>query len=423
MFLNKIDLLKGLKAVFIGFVFTLAITVATTYIYFNRQGAPKSKATGEVVNLTFTPATVTAGATKAFTVAVKARPTVDMMIQGYVVLLKFDTTKVRVTSVQYNFSAQSVGLADNNNTLARINKTGYVRLIGESRTTTGKLLPAASNTKIATIAFNSKTASPYTIDVGDYNNVTAKFYRLNSDKSLSEYPVVSTALSVNGANVSPGVSTNPSTSPGVTISTNPNITTSPTATPSATIGATLPAGAVRLNLKLKFQGIEAKPADDFNKLAVQVRLSGRLANAPTEPQTGDFIANDKGVWSGSVTFAGVDLNQQYKILVKGPKHMQKKICNALPMETSVGSYRCSEGSITLHAGENNLDFSGITLLVGDLPTQNGLVDSYDISLVRNNLGKTDAATLRLADLNLDGIVDTQDYSLLIAALSNRSDEE
>ena len=68
------------------------------------------------------------------------------------------------------------------------------------------------------------------------------------------------------------------------------------------------------------------------------------------------------------------------------------------------------------------DFTGIYLLVGDLPEQDGIVNSYDISLVRNLIGKTDVASLRQADLNLDGAVNAQDYSLVIAALSVRQDE-
>ena len=69
------------------------------------------------------------------------------------------------------------------------------------------------------------------------------------------------------------------------------------------------------------------------------------------------------------------------------------------------------------------DFSGITLLVGDLPEQDGIVNAYDIGLIINNFGKRDSDILSKADVNMDGIVDTQDYSLVIAALSIRYDEE
>lgn len=61
------------------------------------------------------------------------------------------------------------------------------------------------------------------------------------------------------------------------------------------------------------------------------------------------------------------------------------------------------------------------ILSGDLD-QNGVVDSVDISIVRNNLGKTDTATLTKADVNRDGRVDTQDFSLILAALAVRTDE-
>jgi hypothetical protein len=62
------------------------------------------------------------------------------------------------------------------------------------------------------------------------------------------------------------------------------------------------------------------------------------------------------------------------------------------------------------------------MMVGDLPDQNGVVDSYDTSYIKLNLGSTDARALQIADLNLDGIVDTQDYSLVIASLSIKYDD-
>lgn len=71
--------------------------------------------------------------------------------------------------------------------------------------------------------------------------------------------------------------------------------------------------------------------------------------------------------------------------------------------------------------DNNLDFTGITFLVGDI-NQNGLVDAVDIATVKNNLGKKDIETLKKADLNRDGVVNTQDFSLILFALTTRTDE-
>ena len=70
-----------------------------------------------------------------------------------------------------------------------------------------------------------------------------------------------------------------------------------------------------------------------------------------------------------------------------------------------------------------MDFSNIYELVGDLPDQDGVVDSYDISFIRLNLGKNEDAVQAIGDINLDGRVDTQDYSLVIASLSVKKDEE
>jgi hypothetical protein len=112
--------------------------------------------------------------------------------------------------------------------------------------------------------------------------------------------------------------------------------------------------------------------------------------------------------------------------VKGPKHLQKKICDAAPSETSGGTYHCGEGKINLKAGDNDLNLSGILMLVGDLPengTQNGIIDSYDTSYVRQHLQSTKADELAIADVNYDGVIDGQDYSLVLASLSIKYDEE
>ena len=62
-------------------------------------------------------------------------------------------------------------------------------------------------------------------------------------------------------------------------------------------------------------------------------------------------------------------------------------------------------------------------MVGDLPDQDGVVDSYDTSLVRENFGSKDPTVLQYADLNYDGIVDSSDFSRIIEALSIKYDEE
>jgi len=181
-------------------------------------------------------------------------------------------------------------------------------------------------------------------------------------------------------------------------------------------------GNIKLNLKLKFQGILGKPSDALNKMAIKIKLLNESTGVATDYRSADFTADDKGIWSGNISF-NADVNAKYTLYVKGAYHLQKKICDEKPTETATGTYRCDRGKITLNAGDNNFDLSGIVLLAGDLPVQDGSVTAYDTSLVRNNLGKTDTDEVSNADVNRDGKVDTQDYSLIIASLSVKNDEE
>lgn len=182
---------------------------------------------------------------------------------------------------------------------------------------------------------------------------------------------------------------------------------------------------VTLNLKLKFQGVVKKAADVVNSMKVQVVIGS--GEDKSVPATGVFTSDAQGIWTGSVTFPDLPAGSDLAIYIKGPKHLQKKLCDAVPTEASPGTYRCSVGNITLNQGSNDFDFSDIYLLAGDLPeqngAQNGIVDAFDTSYVRLALGSRDAKTISVADLNYDNIVDSQDYSLVIASLNVKYDEE
>ncbi len=182
-----------------------------------------------------------------------------------------------------------------------------------------------------------------------------------------------------------------------------------------------PPGNTTLNIKLRFQGITGRPVAG-SQMDVVVKVAGGNLSQPLVSGPVTFTVDDGGIWSGT---AGFDLTESanYRVYIKGPKHIQKRICDNAPAETWPGTYRCFDGKISLRPGQNSLDFSNILQLVGDLPVQDGIVNAYDISLIRNNLTSRDAEILRLADLNLDGVVDTQDHSLVISALSVKYDDE
>ncbi len=182
-----------------------------------------------------------------------------------------------------------------------------------------------------------------------------------------------------------------------------------------------PLGNIRLNMKLKLQGILKMPAAP-RPIRVKVTVAGGGLGSNTVTRTVTFTSNESGVWTGN-TAVNAPAGSGYKIFVKGPQHLQKRICNSLPTETATGTYRCGDaGLINLQNGDNSLDFSGITMLTGDIPDQDGIVDSYDLAYLILSFGSTDPKSLAIGDMNQDGLIDTQDYSLVIASLSVKYDE-
>ncbi len=382
----KLPLIKVITFLMIG---VLVLVSVTTFLYYHAN--QNSRATGDTVTLIFNPAASSAGTGHDFVTTIKAQPTSDMMIRGYVITVNFDKSKAQVKDIQYKLGVVSAGLGQDNSALSTINQNGTIKLQGEIQTATGASLPSGSATDIVTITFTSQSTSAFSVSADQ----SSSFYKINTDSSLATIPVTATAtLAVNG---------------GVTGSS----------------GATGTPGNITLNLKLRFQGIFEKPADQYNSMAVHVKLGGLAPLA--DCGTGTFTSDDNGIWSGTVS-CNATPGPGYIVYTKGPKHIQKKICDATPTESTVGpgTYHCSDGKITLAAGTNSLDFSGILQLTGDLPVsgrQDGAVTALDTSFIRNNLGSTDPAALAIGDVNLDGKIDTQDWSLVIAALSVRGDEE
>jgi hypothetical protein len=214
-----------------------------------------------------------------------------------------------------------------------------------------------------------------------------------------------------------GQITNPTTTPTTTQTPTPS--TTPTATNTPTPTGTASAG-ITINLKLKFQGIVKKPKNPT--MNIKVKIAGGSLTTPLE-KTISITSDNNSIWSGTL---GVNINpgNNYSIFIKGPKHLAKKICVNNPTETDLGTYNCSTGAISLQNGNNTLDFSKIILLAGDIGTQDGLINQDDLSSMRTLIGKKDTASVQKADVNFDGIVDTQDWSLIMATLkiANGDDE-
>ena len=364
----------------------------------------KSKAS-ETANLILSSNKSSVSQGEDFTITVKVSPSANFAIQAYKVYLTFNRNDVLIkdSGITYLRGDPSTNLGAHDNTsITSINAgtgTATINLIGEIQSIAGLTLTANTAIPLVEVTFVARTNQR--IEIGSTSQ--SKLIKINSDYTLTDLPLSVTSFVLN----------QPAT---------------PIPTP------TQASGGVSLNLKLKFQGIMQPPARSNQRtMPVKIKVGGGNLTQPiTVSANFSFTTNRNSdtnpyIWQGSVNLPpSVSPGNNYYLLVKGPKHIQKRICTNSPSETSPGSYRCFSGQIQLQSGVNNLDFSRIYLLAGDIPVsggQDGVVNSLDTSYIRNNLGKTDSGVLAIADLNLDGKLDTQDWSLVIAALSVRADEE
>jgi len=225
-----------------------------------------------------------------------------------------------------------------------------------------------------------------------------------------------------GSGVQPTKNAQPSSSPA------PSLTSAiPYPTSSGVGSVSQLAGNISLNIKIKLQGI-LNQNNNIEKIPVIMRLLNEANNQTTDYQTVVFDtekiigSNSIKTWTGKVTFKAL-AGTNYSIYIKGPKHLRKKICDSKATEVNFGGYNCLKGNINLIVGENNLDLSNIYLIAGDLPTQDGLTNAYDLALIINNLGKTERSILDKADVNYDDKIDTQDFALVLKALGLKNEDE
>lgn len=345
------------------------------------QEGEKGRASADTVKISFNPNSLTSEAEQDHTSLIVVKPSSNITIQGYKMEIRFDIAKVQIKSVDYKIGSVSTDIGQDSSKLEIINKTGLIRIQGEIQSPEGYLLSSDHETEIISLKFTPKSKDSTSITI---DSATSWFYKINTDNTISEIANSNSAkLKINSQGITP-------------------------------------------NLLLKFQGISRKPEESVNKMNIKVVLVSDTGDI--QENNIDFVSDDNGIWKGGVEF-NTDETEKYKVYIKGPKHLQKRICVSNPTEGNTGDYSCAQtdDGFTI-SQEETLDFSNIRILSGDLPEngkQNGVIDSYDISFIRNNLGKTEESVVNICDINLDNICDTQDYSLLIQPLGtgNKYDEE
>lgn len=176
----------------------------------------------------------------------------------------------------------------------------------------------------------------------------------------------------------------------------------------------VPANTVSLNLAMKFQGIKPSEVKTKSMSGVKVQLvSGSLFSIP---QFITVTMDEGGLWKGTAVIPNVRPGNTYILLIKGPKHLQKRICENNASEQKIGSYRCSDGKIQIQAGSNTINTSDVALMTGDLGIQDGILNGYDLSFIQNTIKKTAKNLASDADVNYDGVVNKTDYDLVVESL-------
>ena len=176
---------------------------------------------------------------------------------------------------------------------------------------------------------------------------------------------------------------------------------------------------VTLDLALHFQGVDRAFGRSGGSIPIQVGITGDNLPEPVT-QLVQFSANAQGVVIGTASFPTI-VAGNYCISIKGPLHSRRRVCHKTPLEAQTGEYRRGSSTIPLTNGINELDFTGISMMSGDID-QNGVVNSFDLLSVRNSIGSTNQADIDHCDVNYDGACNGTDWGLVVGAILIKTDE-
>lgn len=122
-----------------------------------------------------------------------------------------------------------------------------------------------------------------------------------------------------------------------------------------------------------------------------------------------FVSQLDKTFEGMITLdSEFDYKAFYAVYIKPQKYFGKLFCNT----NSDGKNCTSPQFIFLKRGQI-IDLSSLFFSGGDVDPANGRVDSYDISKIMANLGKSSDIT---TDINNDGMTSTFDYLLALYSL-------
>ncbi len=210
------------------------------------------------------------------------------------------------------------------------------------------------------------------------------------------------------------------------------------------IGGGVDPDAVYVRFKIKLEWAQFKPEIKVRLKAVDLSVSPTPKPADTcqKPGAGEYfyrdipmVADSYGQYSpkkgatftdskgeaqitseGWVPLRGLTPDKNYALFVKGPKHRDIKM----------------EKSVTLKKAQAiSQDFNWTDKLLppGDLPDPNNnfiqdcVVNSVDLTLAEDRIGRTDKNSLDIADVNYDNIVNASDVSKIVKTLEENEEDD
>jgi len=358
----------------------------------------KSKASGTpTVSLRLDPVPSQIDENGPFSYTIKAKSNQNLNIIGYLFTIDFDKTKIQVNTIEYKTGVISQDLGQDTNNKDVINQLGKIKIQAEIPSSQGQLI--TSNTDIDLIVVGGKALAT---GIPQLSLSNFKLYQINSDATLTE--------------ISGGVGEFSTSSSSSQSSSSGSVASSSSSNQSASSSSAQESVKVELKIKYRMQGVLNWIASQSAPTKFAILKNGTAITSTPNSFTAS-LSSDL-LWHGQIEQQLLSGND-YALLIKPDKHLQRKVCS-LSARDSTTLYSCGQDKIILSSTTTDLDLSGLIFFTGDITgeqgTSDGKVDSLDYVMIqliiKNNTGK-DPAQVAKADLNYDGIVDTQDASLII----------
>ena len=358
----------------------------------------KSKASGTpTVSLRLDPVPSQIDENGPFSYTIKAKSNQNLNIIGYLFTIDFDKTKIQVNTIEYKTGVISQDLGQDTNNKDVINQLGKIKIQAEIPSSQGQLI--TSNTDIDLIVVGGKALAT---GIPQLSLSNFKLYQINSDATLTE--------------VSGGVGEFSTSSSSSQSSSSGSVASSSSSNQSASSSSAQESVKVELKIKYRMQGVLNWIASQSAPTKFAILKNGTAITSTPNSFTAS-LSSDL-LWHGQIEQQLLSGND-YALLIKPDKHLQRKVCS-LSARDSTTLYSCGQDKIILSSTTTDLDLSGLIFFAGDITgeqgTSDGKVDSLDYVMIQliiqNNTGK-DPTKVAKADLNYDGIVDTQDASLII----------